>query len=81
MYILHTGLSRFLILAALITSQLQGEGFGSWIGLFKETSADSTFKWVDSSPYKYLNWAPNEPSGGEVSFPLEFFKKCNQLLT
>ena len=45
---------------------MQDRTFGVWIGLFKETSADETFKWVDSSPYNYVNWASGEPSGGEV---------------
>ena len=56
-----------MYILALISSQLKDAAVGVWIGLFKESSSDVTFKWVDSSPLNFLNWAPNEPNSDFVS--------------
>ena len=72
-------MNNITFFAALITSQLKDSSNGVWIGLFKESSDDETFKWVDSSPLTFLNWAPNEPNSDFVNFALLLKeKKCSR---
>ena len=53
-------------LTAMVTSRLQNETYGVYIGL-KRSVAYDTWRWADNSPNEYTNWAPTEPSGQNVS--------------
>uniref|UniRef100_H3A816 C-type mannose receptor 2 n=1 Tax=Latimeria chalumnae TaxID=7897 RepID=H3A816_LATCH len=49
---------------AFITSILPNITFDLWIGLH---DANKEFQWLEKEPVKYVNWAPGEPSGRQIT--------------
>ena len=56
----HSSYSNRLLMQMF--SDMNSENIGMWLG-FQYNGRGGGFEWTDLSPFTYVNWAKDEPSG------------------